>query len=274
MSIEVHIKRENEALRRKLRKHRRKPSGAIGYLLLFLGATALISSVIFTSSILAFIGLGLTFWGALLHFIRPVKFVSGEILDSMVISSLSAVDKVISELNYKGKAIYLLPRHLKGLSEVTVYIPSKDKVEMPTAEGLFLPSAGTGLMSLYEKELRVDFSKVNLEYLQHHLPQLLIEDLEMFEVFEMKSEGNVVHVKMKGSIYQDLCNQVKDGLKHVCQSYGCPLCASVACALTRSTDKPLQIEKVTHSNKNVIEAWYRFVDNYCSKITSKRFYSN
>lgn len=269
------IKTQNEALRRELRKHQRKPSGAIGYLLLFLGATALIASVIFTSSILAFIGLGLTFWGALLLFIRPTKYIRGELLDSTVISSLSAVDKVISEIKYQGKGIYLPPRHLKGLSEVMVYIPAKDKVEIPPVEemaekvflknpdGLCLPSAGAGLMSLYEKELGVNFSKVDLDYLQINLPKLFIEDLEMLEDFEISLDEDTVQVKMKGSIYQDLCNQVSE-LKHVCQSYGCPLCASIACALTKSTGKPLQIEKVTHS-KNVIEAQYRFVDKYLLK---------
>jgi len=227
------IKRENEALKRELRKYRRRPSGAIGYLLLLLGATALISSIIFTSPILAFTGLGLTFWGALLLFIRPARFVRGELLDSTVISSLSAVHKVISKLKYKGKAIYLPPQSLKSLSDIMVYIPSKNNVEIPSAEqaakkvffknpnGLCLPSAGTGLMTLYEKELGIDFSKVELDYLQNNLPKLFIEDLEMFEDFEMNLEKDTIHVKITGSIYKDLCNKVNN-LTKVCESYGCP----------------------------------------------------
>jgi len=266
------IKSENEALRRELRKYRRKPSGAIGYLLLLLGAAALISSIIVTSSILAFIGLGLTLWGALLLFIRPVKFIRSELLDSTVISSLSAVNKVVSELKYKGRGIYLPPRRLKGLSDVMVYIPSKNNVKIPSVEkaaekvflknpnGLCLPSAGAGLMSLYEKELGVNFSKVELDYLQNNLPKLFIEDLEMFEDFEMNPEKDTIHVKITGSIYKDLCNKVNN-LTKVCESYGCPVCASIACAITKATGRPLRIENILHSQDySIIEIWYRFAD--------------
>src|SRR5208282_3059433 len=45
----------------------------IGYFMLGIGALALILSVIFASTILAFIGLGLTFWGLLVFFVRPQK---------------------------------------------------------------------------------------------------------------------------------------------------------------------------------------------------------
>lgn len=264
------LERENKSLRLELWKHQRKPSRVIGYLLLSMGAIALSSSFIFTSNILAFIGLGLTFWGTLLLFIRSVKYVKGQLLNSTVVSTLSAINKVILELNYKGRAIYLPPRQLKSLNEVTVYIPAKDEVNIPTIEeankvfinnprGLCLPSAGSGLMSLYEEELGTNFSKVELDYLQTNLPKLFIEDLEMFKDFEMNLKGDVIHVKIEGSIYQDLCNQVGE-LNHVRQSYGCPLCASIACVLTKATGKPMQIEKIIHSNNEVIEVWYRILE--------------
>jgi len=93
-----------------MRNRQRNLSGAVAYALLFSGAIALITSVFYSSSILAFIGLGLTFWGALLLYIKPVKHVKASLLDSTVISSLRSVDQMIKDLNYKGKAIYLPPR--------------------------------------------------------------------------------------------------------------------------------------------------------------------
>jgi hypothetical protein len=40
------------------------------------------------STVLAFIGLGLTFWGALFLFARPIKFVKSILLDFTAISTI------------------------------------------------------------------------------------------------------------------------------------------------------------------------------------------
>ena len=44
---------------------------------------ALTASAFYASSILAFIGLGLTFWGALLLYITPTKYVKLELLNAV-----------------------------------------------------------------------------------------------------------------------------------------------------------------------------------------------
>jgi len=255
------------------RNRRRSLSETVAYALLLSGAIALITSVLYSSSILAFIGLGLTFWGALILYIRPAKYVKASLLDYTVISSLETVDQIITDLNYKGKAIYLPPRYIKDLKGGKVFIPSKENLSIPPAEeiaeekvflknpkGICLNPPGVALANLYENKLRKSFIEVDLNYLQNNLPKLFIEDLEIAEDLEIKIEGNIVKTKITGSIIKDLCNETRE-LPNICGSIGCPLCSSIAIALTRSTGKPLIIEKTEASEDGeTIEATFRLLE--------------
>jgi len=257
------LRLEKERMRIELWKQKRRPSGIAGYILLLVGAAALASSVVYESSVLAFIGLGLTFWGALLSFVRPVGYVRSSLLDSTAVFSLMTVDQVIDDLNYTGKGVYLPPRHLKGLKEGAVLIPSKKGVITSVekaGEGIRLSPSGLGLVNLFEKELGTSFAKVDLDYLRNHLPKLFIEGLEIAEDFRMNIKSNIAHIKITGSIYNDLCKEVRK-LPNVCGSIGCPLCSSIACALTRATGKPVIIEKNQLSQDGkTIEAYYRILE--------------
>jgi len=94
-------------------------------MLLLSGTIALFASILYSSSIIAFIGLGLTFWGALLLFIKPTKYVKASFIYSTGLSSLKVIDRIITDLNYRGKAIYLPPKYVKTIKGGTVFIPSK-----------------------------------------------------------------------------------------------------------------------------------------------------
>ena len=248
---------------------KKQPSGAVGYILLLSGAIALVTSIVYSSSILAFIGLGLTFWGALLLFIKPTKYVKASLLDSTALSSLTTINQIITDLNYKGKAIYLPPKYLKALKSGTVFIPSKKDLVIPPVEevaggkiflknpqGICLTPPGLGLVNLYEKELGKDFAKVDLNYLQNNLPKLFIEDLEIAEDLEINIEGNMIQIKIKETIYKNLCKQARK-LSNIYNSIGCPLISSIAIALTRATGKPIIIEKTeVLKDGKTIEAYY------------------
>jgi len=265
-------------LRLELWKYKRKPSGVAGSILLFLGAIALASSIIYVSSILAFIGLGLTFWGVLFLFVRPIRYVKSSLLDSTAISTLTNVSRVMAGLGYRGKGIYLPSRYLKGLKGATVFISSKEDSIIPTLEeiskenvflknpdGICLTPSGLGLVNLFEEELGTNFAKVNLKYLQDNLPTLFVEGLEIAKDFEMRTQGNMVHVKMTETIYKDICNEIRK-LPNICSSFGCPLCSSIACALARSSGEPVVIEKIELSaDGNVIEAYYQILGTFPSE---------
>jgi hypothetical protein len=264
------LEREERRLRLKVWKQRRRPSRIAGYLLLLIGVFSLFLSIFYSSYssslIAALIGLGLTFWGILLLYITPVKFVSSSLLDSTVISSLININKMLNELNYKGKGIYLPPTFLEGAKGGTVYIPLKKSSTLPSAEevanekvflnnpnGILLTPPGLALTNLYEEELGNDFVEMDLIYLQNNLPKALIKGLEIAEKVDIKNQKNTVQVVIKGNIYQELCREIHDPPNNICSSIGCPLCSSIALALTRATGRPVIIEdsKMSENGKTV-----------------------
>jgi len=261
-----------ERLRLEVRKYKSKPSEIVGYTLLLFGAISLMVSIIYVSSILAFVGLGLTFWGALLLFVRPTKLVKVNLLDATAISSLAAIDRIIDGLKYKGKAIYLPPRYLKELKGGTIFIPSEKGIIIPPVEevaeekvflknpnGICLTPPGLGLANLFEKEIGKDFVKVDFNYLQANLPKLLVEDLEIAENLEIMLEDDSIQIKITGSIYKDFCKEARK-LPNICGSIGCPLCSSFAIAITRATGNLVVIDKILHSRDDkIIRAYYRIL---------------
>ncbi len=228
-------------------------------------------SIIFTSSILAYVGLGLTFWGVLLLFMRSVRYVKGDLLDATTISSLATIDKIITDLNYRGKGIYLPPRKLKELKEGRLFISAKEETVVPAVEelsqekafinphGLYLTPLGQGLVNLFEKELGTELFKTDLDYLQSNLPKLLIEDLELLKDFDMTVNGNMIHVRMSGSVYSNLCDEVRK-LTNICSHIGCPICSAIACTLARVTGRAVTIEKNEFHPDDTIETWYRLME--------------
>jgi len=259
---------EKKDLKRTFWKFERQPARKLALTFLFFGVISLISSVVFASYILAFLGLGLTFWGALFFFIRPVTYVKSSLLDSTIMPLLLALDRVLTQLNYQGNAIYLPPRSLNESQEGTLFIAAEKKSEMPAIEdiskgkvfmnphGMCLVPLGQGLVNLFEKELGINMFKTDFNYLQNNLPRLFIEDLELVEDFKMDVKGDVVHVRMKGSVYSDVCSEVSR-LTNICSRVGCPLCSAIAYALAKATGKAVTIEKNEFHENETIETWYR-----------------
>lgn len=273
--------KENELLKTQLRKLKRTSSNRVGFLLLIIGAVALIWSIVATSTVLAFIGLGLTFWGALFFFVRPIKFVRGSLLDSTAIAQYKTIDRIQDGLGYKGKALYIppypkdvyLPHYLKGLKEMVVLISAEDTVAMPTMEemarkqfivenpkGICITPPGFGIMSMLENELRTDFTRVSHEDLSETLSQLITCNLELASNVEISEEHNLIHVKVQNSIYTDLYSS-EHKLKSV-HLLGCPLASAVACAVCKTTGKPVTIAKDAVSpDLKTIEFWYQILES-------------
>ena len=280
METVENLQKENEILRREALKSKRAPSGKIGFILLAIGALTLIGSVINTSTALAFIGLGLVFWGALFLFARPIKFVRGTLLDSTAISSYTTIDRITEDLNYEGKPIYVppypkeayLPEYLKGLKEMVVFIPAEDIVAMPTFEemakkqfllknpkGICIAPPGYGLINLFERELKTKFTQIDLDSLYSSLPTIIAKNLELATEIEINPEKHLIHVKMVDSVYKDLYSKELD-FKSI-HSIGCPLTSAIACALAKTTGKLVAIAKDTISpDSKTIEVWYQTLE--------------
>ncbi len=280
METLANLQKENEILRRDLLKSKITPSGKIGFVMLAIGALVLFGSVVITSSVLAFIGLGLTFWGALFFFARPIRFVRGTLLDSTAISSYRTIDRITEDLDYKGKPIYIppypkeayLPEYLRGLKEMIVFIPAEDVIIMPTIEemakkqfllknpkGICIAPPGYGLVSLLEKELKAEFTQIDLDRLYDSLPTIVVDNLELAREFEIGPENGLIHVKITDSVYKDLYSS-EQNLKSI-HSIGCPVTSAVACALAKTTGKLITIVKNTvSSDLKTIQVWYKTLE--------------
>ncbi len=264
------LKFENENLRLAIWKHEKRPSRKIGLTLLLFGANALGISIFFASSVLAFIGLSLTFWGALLLFIRPSKYVRSEIFNATTISSVTAIGRIIKALGYQGNGVYLPPRRLKELHEGMLFVPFSKEIIVPPVEelsqekifanppGIFLFPIGQGLVNLFEEKLGTSFLKVNIDYLQEKMPKLLVEGLEFLEKFELDTSENSIVVKMKGAFHRNICEEVKKATN--LSWFDCPLCSAIACALTRATGKAVTVAKTDFGTDDSAEIHYRLIE--------------
>jgi hypothetical protein len=238
-----------------VKAHRRSSSALIGYSLAGVGVLSLMTSVVFTSTVLAFIGLGLTFWGALLLFIRPRHYIRSDLMDSTALSSLKTIDRVITGLGYNEKGIYI---PVGNPEKTIVFVPSQPLKQIPKAaqvenqtfvknpEGITLVPPGMALANLFEKELGVKFSEWSLEKMTERLPKLLIEDLEMVQDCTIKTEGDRVSFRFVESVFSDFCGQLKGSTK-VCGSLGCPMCSAMACILAQVTHRPVKFDEDKYS---------------------------
>ena len=271
------LERQKKELQAELRKLKRKPEGKIGYLLLLLGLTLIALAIYYEHNVSAFIGIALTFWGALLLYIKPTQFIRKEILDSSLVESLKYIHRRLDKLEFRGTPTYISPGTLRGLRSATVYIPKSDGHPMPSDEQLSLeeplienPQAikltppGLGLSRLLEDELKTNFSVVDLEYLQYNLEKALVEGLEITEAFEMEASESTVRVEVRGSIFDDIIEELYELDAH--RRIGDPLTSAIACILARSTRRSIIIEKVeTEPKKKSTRIIYKMENSTSGK---------
>ena len=212
----------------------------LAYVMLSFGLALAVASAVLVSSVLAFLGLGFIFWGALLLYIAPSSHVPLELLTASVSSSLANIEKVIADMKLNGKGVYLAPRYLKNLESSLVFIPLNAQQNLPTPqevveeelhsrnlEGIFLAPPGLALSKLFEDKLGTTFTRVDLNYVAKKLPKLFIEDLEIAENAEVKIEDDEIAVEITNHIFHDVCNETRK-LGKLHESVGCPLCSAIA----------------------------------------------
>jgi hypothetical protein len=261
--------------------------------MLLLGTISLVASISYNSSTLAFIGLGLVFWGAILLYIKPEEYARKTVLEAAVSPSLITLNQMIQELGYKGDATYLPPKYFAN-PETTKICVSKYKFgSLPTPEqtqlhedqpiaktkqGLLLTPSGIQLSKLLEKSLGKSFIQTDLESLQQSLPELFIEKLEIAENLELQAENDTsktkkgnpasltqvrnttVHARITKPFYEDMSKEAEERSQPA-GLVGDPICSAIAIALTKATGKPVRITDTKNSEDgNIIEASYEIIE--------------
>jgi len=247
----------------------------------FLGAGVFVLafSVFLNLQVAAFIGLGLTFWGAVLALTRNSRYVESSLLDGTARSVYSTIDRVLNELGNSGKSYYLpaspkdvaLPEYLKNLKEPVVYIsespdgdgrPSIDELASgkfisTQTHGFFITSPGSGIMTQVENQLQLDLSKINLNELAELLPKMLTENLNLAKKSAMTLTPTGATFKATGIIYDSLYN-AESKPKSVAL-LGCPVVSAVASALAKNSGKTVTVKEQVTAPSNSVSATLDFV---------------
>jgi hypothetical protein len=249
-------------------KHKaEKPSRAIAVVFIVTGSSSLALSILFQMEILAFIGLGLTFFGAIFSFTRKANYVQESILDSTAKSAYSTLDRMINELSFNTHAYYLpaypqnahLPEYLVNLKKSVVFLTGENFSGKPAVDelvsgkflsnkenGVFISSPGSDLLAYYENQFQNDISKFSVQDLCVILPRY-VADCNLARQVELKILGNSsVSVQVSPILYKSLYSP-KSGLKTV-YSLGCPVVSSIACAFAKVSGKIVQIQKLKVSS--------------------------
>jgi hypothetical protein len=258
----MQIPQEEESQKKAETQTKQKISlaNAASWTLLGIGVLALIASIIYVSSILALIGLGLTFWGVLLLYAKTQDY-TRKLLYASLMPTLSMLNQLIQELNYSGKPVYLPPKYFQNPDTIKIYIPKRKKARLPKPEeiqklekhllvrnphqSILLTPPGAELTKLLENTLETNFTTVDLKYLQQSLPKLLVEDFEIADNLEFQIDHNTVKLQISNSIYSNPSN-----LPYGINEIGNPLQSAIACAITKATGKPVTIEKTEVDQDN------------------------
>ena len=250
----------------------------IASLFLTLGGLSLLYSVIFTSQITAFIGLGLTFWGALFTLARSGKYVESSLLDGTAKSSYSTIERIVKDLKLTGKGYYIpaypedsyLPQYLGKLKDPVVFISEDFDGKPPVDElaagkflsekthGVFLTAPGAGLMDQMEKQLKLDFSKIGLQELPELLPRCLTEQFNLAKSVNLNFFENGANFEATGILYESLL-RTPAPLQSVTM-LGCPVVSAVASACAKSSGKIVIIKEIVLSSNNCgVHAVFNFI---------------
>jgi len=248
-------------------RQERRPTTVVGFFLLGIGMIALVAAVVFASTISAFIGLGLTFWGMLGFFIEPEKYVKSDLMNATAISSLRTVDKMMQVMGYGEKGVYI---QAGDSDKAVVFVPSEpfsmipersdveDKTFLSNPSGMLVPPPGLALATLIENKLGFKVKRCGLEALLDALPKVLVEDLQIVKDVEIEVTKDTVRFKLYDSIYADFCSEVRETSRRC--GLGCPMCSALATILTIATGKPILYEEDKMSDDHKItESVYQLI---------------
>jgi hypothetical protein len=226
------------------------------------GIILLAASVFSNSQTICFIGLGLTFWGAIFLLITPQKQVEGSFLVTSTLPAYMTIDRMLKDLKPKNEAYYIpsytrdvdLPEYMKGLKEMVTFIPEEQATGMPAIEdlakgkfliknpkGLLITPPGISILEKIEQKSNIDLTKIPIGELDGTLPDLL-NGLYLTKEIKMTTNENDITIEINDSLYKNLYSQ-KYNLQSI-NLLGCPLVSAAACAIAKSTGKPTTIQKI------------------------------
>jgi hypothetical protein len=243
-----------------MQKYRQKKFNmAVILSILALGIGIVVTSAFYLSSFLAIVGIAIIFWGAILFYITPTNHIPITFLTASTATNVSNIERVLSEFKSGEKGVYLPPKILQDPASSLVFIPKASNQDLPKPEetkmttlfkdkqdGIFLTPPGFALSKIFEQKLDSSFTKTDLTYLQKNLSRLFTEDLEITENVKIQIQNNKIIFEINGNILRNDCQETQKFPK-THNTLGCLLSSSIACALAKSSGKPIIIENEEQS---------------------------
>ena len=262
-------------------------------IVLVTGSLALLFSILYDVSTLAFVGLGLTFWGMLFLLLGSPKQIENNMPSDIASSTYTTIDRILNDFEYIGKAFHIppypedacIPEHLKRLREAVVYIAATEKARLPSYEeiahgkfllsnlkGILIVPPGIAILTDIENKLKVDFTKTNVYHFCEIMPQIILEKYNLAKEIEITAEKNLLNIKITDSAYKRLYGKEFD-----CKSVhllGCPLVSAIAIALSKVTRSIVVImdSKVSPGN-SVIQVTLNTVEDPRKDVKSTSLWS-
>jgi hypothetical protein len=227
------------------------------------GVGMLIVSRIYSSSLSAFIGLGLVLWGILFLSTKPSNFVQRRILMMTVSPSYQTVERIMGDLGCSGKGFYIpslpkeipAPEFLAGLSDTVVFMPSEPSNRMPSLnelaekkflnrdpKGITVVPPGIELLTILKKKLERELGGTEPTDLCTIIPKVVIEDMQMAKEMELNFQRDKLFVSLNESFFNELYSQ-KEVYQSV-HSMGCPIMSMLSCAFAESLRKIVTIDQI------------------------------
>jgi hypothetical protein len=254
------------------RKRRIYVNQAIVVPILIMGFFCVIFSAVYTSSYLAILGVSFIFWGSILLYVTPSKQIPITFLTASITSNTSNMERLLTELKYDGKAVYLSPKNLKDAESSLIIIPKIRNQTLPQLEemtldrifdeqigSLFLTPPGSGLTKIFEQKLGESFTKIDLRNLEKTLSKLLVEDLGIMENLQIEVNNNKIIIEVNGNILEKICLE-NEKYPYSHNSIGCLLSSSLACVLAKTSGKCISIENEEHPNAKTTKISYQILE--------------
>jgi hypothetical protein len=253
----------------------------IGAILLEFGIASIAFSIYDSSQTIAFIGLGLTFWGALFLLVSPRRFVRSDFLVSAVSPEYSNFDRIISYLGKAEIAYYIpsyigtnaIPEHLRGLKDPVVFV-SVNKIDLQNLPiedislgkflasdslGALLTPPGLDLWNRLNEKMKLNLRAGDLGEVCKSLPRIILEDFALAKDLTITVDAQNVHSSIVDSVYKDIYAP-ETGAKSV-RFLGCPITSTIACLLAQVSGKTVTItETKTSPDGQTTETTYRILE--------------
>jgi len=140
---------------------------------------------------------------------------------------------------------------LEEFHNVKLYV--KNGKNGASQDGLLLLPMGLSLLERFEKELGVDFSRVEIEEIPELLRLVLTKKLEIVEGMKVGLGNPSLSVALHNSIFFDFCTSIRDRCPTICEKVGCPVCSAIAIVLCKNTHRCVMIRHVAVDKKRKIQ---------------------